>query len=104
MDRICVNIWDDYWDDDCIPEGEVQSTYLYIEDEWVISRSEHNKIVKIIFARLGELKIPGVDFELEEAVINFTHLTHERLEMLIPELENSNLFYKGKKLHFYSES
>lgn len=29
---IPINIWDDYYDDGYVPEGEKQETYLYVED------------------------------------------------------------------------
>jgi len=37
---IDVNIWDDYYDDDFVPEGETQETYIYIEEYDVFSEDE----------------------------------------------------------------
>ena len=30
--QISINLWSDYFDDDDVPEGDVQETYMYVED------------------------------------------------------------------------
>ena len=31
-DNICINIWDDFYEDGYVPEGEIQETYGYVEE------------------------------------------------------------------------
>ena len=33
MEKISINIWDDYCDDGYVPEGKTQDTYAYIESD-----------------------------------------------------------------------
>ena len=101
---IPFNIWDDFWNDDCVPAGEIQQTHGYIEDGGEIPKAEKRKMAKVVFDFLKTLDLTGVDVTLEDDEIDFKHLTHERLDALMKELEASGLKYKRKPFYFYSES
>ena len=100
--RVPFNIWDDYWGDGCCPKGEVQETHGYIEDD--LPEDKKEEICNLIFENLKKLHMPGVKLEMESGEIYFTHLTHERLEKLIEELQGLGLKYQGVPIYFYSES
>jgi hypothetical protein len=100
--RVPFNIWDDYWGDGCCPKGEIQETVGYVEDD--LSERQKEEVCHIIFENLKKLDMPGVKFEIESGTICFTHLTHERLEKLIEELQALGLKYKSVPIDFYSES
>lgn len=122
---IPVNIWDDYWEDDYIPEGEKQETYIYIEDS-VLSHEKRKECLEILLDRIN--KIPNLDsvsFELKfydskekypdipEDYHNFhfkrweirvENLTHKLKYKLESELNEANLKCDGLPFIIYSES
>ncbi len=103
--KIPFNIWDDYYDEDCIPEGEKQVTHGYVEllkDE--ITEEQRSEIVSLILDNLLTLDLPSVDLENINNRIYFTNLTHKRRYKLIEELELLQLKYHGIPIEFYSES
>lgn len=99
---IGFNIWDDYYDDGYVPEGEIQETYGYLEG-WKGTQEDKEKVIKIIYDYLMILSLPGIKVSYDDEIY-FQYLTHERRETLVEELEKSNLEWKGTKITFYSES
>jgi hypothetical protein len=104
MKPIPFNIWDDYYDDGYIPEGERQATHGYIEEYDTITDDDKEKMLQVVFNYINTLDMTGVEMEIEGTDLYFTHLTHERRERLVEELEKSNLQYNGRPFSFYSES
>ena len=100
---IPFNIWDDYFDDDYVPSGEKQSTYGFIESD-EFSEEEEQEIIDLIFEFIQKLDMTGVEVEHDNDRIDFFHLTHVRRELLVKELQESGLSYKGVSVDFYSES
>jgi len=102
--RIPFNIWDDFWDDGCVPEGDVQETYGYIEEYDVLTDEKKQAIVDHIYHCLQRFDLSGVEIEKGDDRIYFKHLTHERLERLLRELRLAELAFEGLPIDVYSES
>ncbi len=123
---IPINIWDDFYDDENIPEGEIQSTYIYVEDS-DLSHQERYDALQVLLRHLAyNVDLDGVrmwmhfhDSKLEYPQlvgtehewclyqrweIKVENLTHERLHKLEEELQNANLESNGVPLVIYSES
>jgi hypothetical protein len=101
FDRIPFNVWDDFYDDGYIPEGEKQDTYGYVEND--MPDEEKAQVSKIVYDFIMTLDMTGVTLKLG-VDIDFDNLTHARLDKLMGELKNSNLKWNGKEIYFYSES
>lgn len=100
---IGFNIWDDYYDDGYVPNGEIQRTHGYLEG-WKDTKEEKIEVIKFIYNHLMTLSLPGVILDLGEEEIFFKYLTHERRVTLVEELGTSGLKWKDKLITFYSES
>lgn len=119
---IPINIWDDFYDDGYVPDGDNQSTYAYVEEYDELSEEIKKKALESVVIFIDTLDLPGVEYSLdyynsrdkyptldeihhfERWNINFKHLTHARLETLLEELKKANLSVDDIPLHFYSES
>jgi hypothetical protein len=126
--RIPINIWDDFYDDGYVPEGEFQSTYAYVEDT-DIPEDSRKQFLDATFDYMKEclkLQEEGVEMEMyfhdsfkenpslvgtehewclyKRWQINFKHLTHKRLDKLIEELNSAKFEIEGVPFVFYSES
>ena len=106
LKRIPFNVWDDYYgDEESAPKGEIYGvTHGYIEEYDKLTEDQKSEISSLILDNLKKLDLPGVMFEKIDNDIRFTHLSHERRERLIGELEGLNLKYQGVPIDFYSES
>jgi len=104
LHSIPLNLWDDFWSDGCVPDGEVQETYAYIEEYDVLTDENKQAIVDHLFNYLQRLDLTGVEVEKGDDRIYFKHLTHERLDRLVRELRLAELTFEGLPFHVYSES
>ncbi len=104
MKNIPFNIWDDFYDDGHVPEGESQETHGYVEEYDELTEGQREEIATLIHAHILTLDMSGVEIEMCGDRIEFTHLTHARLERLIAELQGSGLRWHGLPIDFYSES
>jgi len=100
MDRIPVNIWDDYWDDD---SGKPQVTSAYVEDHGIPDGTKR-LMIGVVIGKLRELDLQGVEFEPKGDEIEFRGLRHGRRERLVEELNAARLSFEGVPFDFYSES
>lgn len=105
-DRIPVNIWDDYYDDESVPKGEKQETYAYVEEyDGVFNESMKVEIIKYLHDYVSGLNLPGVELKIENGTdLAFINFTHKQREELVEKLNGSKLSYKGYPFLFYSES
>jgi hypothetical protein len=126
--RIPINIWDDFWEDGYVPEGEIQETYAYVEDD-KIPHEGREQFLEAVFEYMNEflqLQNEGVETEMffyesakkypqwvgtdmeymlfDRWEIRFKHLTHKRLDKLVEELNEANFEIEGVPFEFYSES
>ena len=124
---IPINIWDDYYEDGYVPEGKIQETYIYVEDNEIphIKRKEY--LEKILQYMNENLNLEGINLsmhfydsakeypefaknpEYENLLfkrwkIKVEHLTHKRLSKLVEELNEANLSADGVPFQIYSES
>lgn len=104
MLEIPVNIWDDFYDDGFIPEGEYQSTHAYIEEYDNFTDEQKSLMMKVVYDFIMTLDMTGVEVDHCDEEIYFKHLTHARLDQLMKELEQSKLKYNNMPFLFYSES
>lgn len=124
-----INIWDDFYDDGYVPEGEKLETYIYVEDSSV----SHEKIKQCLELLLDYInqnlnteglklwmefyepkkKYPNLIGNSEAEKIFFSGnrweiklegLTHKRLDEWMKSLENANLLVDDIPLLIYSES
>lgn len=113
MKTIHINIWDDYYEDDYIPEGEKQETYIYVENsdlshdkqreclqyllDWMIVNVKLEGVKMWLFFYVSKDKYPnlvGTEHEwclFDRWEIRIENLTHERRYELVEELEKADL-------------
>jgi hypothetical protein len=126
--RVPINIWDDFYEDGHVPEGKIQKTYAYVEDD-KIPHDYRKQFLDAIFdymTKYLKLQDEGVEMEMffyesakkypnlvgteheyilfDRWEIRFKHLTHKRLGRLIEELEDADFECGGVPFDFYSES
>jgi len=109
LEKIHVNIWDDYYDDGHVPEGEKQETRIYVE-EYDIPEEDKELYIEYIYDKIMEIKkkhtaafLGAVKFNLGYD-IRCENLTHKKREYLLQELQNMKLEYNGIPFNIYSES
>lgn len=128
LEKININIWDDFYDDGYIPEGKKQKTYVYVEEDDNDVTPEIKKgCLEVLLKYIKEnLNVNGVKMwiELYDSKIKYPHinekdnpnfhfsrweikiedLTHERLYEWMEHLENVDLFFGEIPFNIYSES
>jgi hypothetical protein len=126
-EHISINIWDDFYDDGCVPDGEKSQTYIYVEDDGMSHDDRRNCLEIIIDYIQKNLNTDGIRIWMElyesrksypnlvgnpEAEkmffdrweIRLENITHEKVHEWLSELEDSKLTFNGKEILFYSES
>lgn len=113
LKEIPVNIWDDYYEDGYVPDGEIQKTSIYIEEYDYLSSNKHKEYLEFLLNYIKEnINIENVDFnslickEGEDTIyrIEVKHLTHTNRLYLLNKLREGNLEMDNLKFNFYSES
>lgn len=124
--EIPINIWDDYYEDGYVPEGEVQETYVYVEDyeilvedterylnfllEFIKSKLKFNEVEMYLEFYDSRKKYPDINekdnpnFHYSRWEIVMKNITHKRREELVKLLMEANLEFEGHKFRIYSES
>jgi hypothetical protein len=125
LDKISINIWDDFYEDGFAPSNEVQSTYAYLEME-DIPNIEKKKILEILLDYISNNSLLPEDIDMELVFydsstrypilvleheynlykrwqINFNNITHKALDNLINQLKKFTEI-KKIKVDIYSES
>ena len=128
--NIPINIWDDYYEDDHIPEGQKQETYIYVEDsnlpmefrkeclEYLLPIIRQNVGPEVrLFKKLydSKLKYPKLTGEEHEHMhfarweIRVENMTHKVRHELVKKLNSLNLSYNKNfsyniPFKIYSES
>jgi hypothetical protein len=123
---IPINIWDDFYDDGFVPEGEKLKTYIYVEDD-EISLGERKCYLEILLKYIkgnlntkniemwlslfeGKKKYPnlvGTEHEnmlFDRWEIRLEGLTHERLHEWMVVLKDVDLKANNIPFLIYSES
>lgn len=57
MNTIIINIWDDYYDDGYVPDGEKLETYIYVED-YDYSLEETKKFLEYLKTEIDSFSLP----------------------------------------------
>jgi hypothetical protein len=126
IERIPINIWDDYYEDGYVPEGEIQKTYIYVEDtdislekrkecliqllEYMTSNLIFNNVEFSLFFYDSKVKYPKLvgpeyeDMHYQRWEIRIINLTHDRRIKLVDELNEAKLSIDGIPFEIYSES
>lgn len=124
--RIPINIWDDYYEDGYVPEGEKQKTYIYVEDtdislekrkeclmmlyEYMTTKLDLNEVIMNLFFYDSKVKYPTLigpeyeDLHFQRWEIRIENLTHKRRFKLVEELNNAKLSIDEIPFVIYSES
>ncbi len=100
--RLPINIWDDFYSDGHVPEGEKQETEAYVEGEIDELAEKGIKCLYDFVVGLSILK--DTDVRLSGDRIYFTNITHETLDELMEVLDKEILAVDGYELDIYSES
>lgn len=124
---IPVNIWDDYYSDGYVPEGEVQKTYAYVESR-DFNENDCKNILRFVKEEIEKIAKPEWNLKLEIEFydsakvypnlvgteheyclykrwqLHLTNITHEALEDIVEQLEKKTLIYNHLPLDIYSES
>jgi len=122
-----INIWDDFYDDGYVPEGEKLETYIYVEDS-DISHEKRKKCLEVLLDYINQnLNVEGIKLWMEfyeskkkypnlvgnpEAEktffdrweIKLEGLTHKRLHEWMNSLEKANILVDNIPLSIYSKS
>jgi hypothetical protein len=123
---ISVNIWDDFYDDGYVPDGEIQETYAYIEDDNLTDNVQKECLALLIKYIKKTTLFPNDDIELsfydsakvypnlvgteheyclyKRWQIQFKSLTHSKLDDLVEQLNKASIHHAGVSLKIYSES
>lgn len=104
--KIHLNIWDDFYEDDYVPEGEKQETHAYIED-YFFSDDEKELLMMCFHGYLVENfkeELDGVKVIDGGSEIYFENLTHRKLWDIMKKLEAIELTFGGIPYNIYSES
>ena len=123
---IPINLWDDYWEDDSVPEGEIQKTFMYVEN-YDFALEDTKRYLEFLLDFINNnFDLTGVKFWLElyesankypnfvgteyESMlfnrweVKFENLTHKKADEMLLFLEKSKLKIDDQIFIFYSES
>lgn len=109
IETIPINIWDDFYDDGHVPEGEKQETHIYVEDS-ELDDDYKEKVLTFLLEQILTIHkdtniLEGVSFEITGDRIEIENMTHKQLGDLMEEFKNGgHIFYDKKILSIYSES
>jgi len=127
INKIPINICDDFYDDGYVPEGKKLETYIYVEDH-NISHEKRKEYLEIFLDYINKnLNIDGIKFWMEfyesrkkypnlignpEAErmffdrweIRLENLTHERLDDWMEKLKNIEIKADNIPFYIYSSS
>lgn len=109
LKRVPINIWDDYYDDNDVPKGEIQETHAYVETEILsteVKNSALNAFRAAVASRLTNRKVQLSFRERAEGevVLVFRHLTHKDRLALLKRLRKDKPRYEGLLFDVISES
>jgi len=103
---IHLNIWDDLYEDDYVPEGQKQETHAYIEDSFfsddekeLLMMCFHGYLVETFKEELEGVKVIDGGYE-----IYFKDITHKKLDSIMRKLDSIELTFGGIPYNIYSES
>ena len=123
--EININIWDDFYEDGFVPEGEQSKTYIYVEVSSIPDAMQFKILVELMrYIEENKLLPEEVKMEMnfydsmtlypnlilehkyllyKRWQINLTNITHKVLEKMLKKLSKFKE-YKGVKVSIYSES
>ncbi len=128
-----INIWDDFYEDGYVPEGKIQQTYAYVEDDKLTPEqckeyltvlanfitnnnliSNPNTEVIVAWHDTANDYTPeqvakctemyGESFFFKRWEIQFNNFTHSDLNTVLKSLNDETLLYNEALLEIYSES
>lgn len=127
LEYIPINIWDDFYDDGHIPEGEKLETYIYVEDS-DIPHEKRKQYLEVLLDFINKnMDTSGIKLRMElyesrkkypnlvgnpesekmffdRWEIKLEGLTHKRLDEWMRKFKNANISADGIPFHIYSES
>jgi hypothetical protein len=125
LERVPINIWDDYYEDGYVPEGKIQKTYIYVEN-YEMSEDMCKHCLEILLQHIqkitstdvktwieyydSKLKYPNLIGTEHESMlftrweIKMENLSHKDRHKLVDQLNDLQLTYEGVPIEIYSES
>lgn len=127
LDYIPINIWDDFYDDGYVPEGEKLETYIYVDDS-DLPQEKRKEYLEVFLEYINKnLNTDGIKMwmELYESrkkypnlvgnpdaekmffdrwEIRLEGLTHQRLDEWMKILEDVKIVVDDLPFSIYSES
>jgi hypothetical protein len=123
---IGINIWNDFYEDEDVPEGEIQETYMYVEEHslsedtkkfilgWIFNKIEFDNLLdsstqcKLFYFDSKE-KYPNLSPENSHLhftrwEIRFKNITHQQVKILVDKLNKLELKLNNEQIEFYSGS
>lgn len=95
LKEVHINIWDDFYDDGYIPEGEKQETYIYVEeDENDITHEKQKECLEVLLKHINEnLNVSGLKIWMK--------YYDSRIEYpMINEVDNPQFMKEFPNFHF----
>lgn len=127
MNRINVNIWDDFHDVGYAPDGEIQGTYAYVEDS-NMADDDCKSVLELLKQNIESLMKPEWNLKLEISYydcalkypqlvgteyefnlykrwqLEMKNLSYEALYFLVENLKDKKMQYMERAIFVYSES
>lgn len=121
---ISINIWDDYYEDEYVPAGEVQKTYIHVEDNNISLDKTREYLEKVLDYVYSDVNLENTEFILRyfDARDKFPHLigteyehllfrrweikvvnlSHEQKDILVDMLNDAKIMVDDKLISVYS--
>jgi deoxyribodipyrimidine photolyase len=127
LEYIPINIWDDFWDDGYVPEGDKPQTYIYVEDS-DIQHEKRKEYLEVLLQYINQnLNTEGIKLWMEfyesrkkypnlvgnpdaeklffdRWEIKVEGLTHKRLDEWMKILQDVDLKVDDTPFYIYSQS
>lgn len=101
-----INIWDDYYDDGYVPDGKIQETRIYVEQD--VSQDFKEEVLSFFYEYLKnnfKEELNSVEISYGGDEIYLKHFTHKKRYEIMNKIEKSKIFFKDRyRLNIYSES
>ena len=108
--EIDINIWDDFYDDGYVPEGEVTETFIYVEDGGIPVNKKKEYLEILLGYIKTNLNIEGINLWMGNSKysgdpqIKLEGITHKRLHEWMDVLDEVKITGDGIPFNIYSES
>lgn len=124
--NISINIWDDYFDDGYVPEGEIQETYAYVESS--LDDNDCQQVLSLLKEKIEKLTPHTASFSInlhyydsakvypnligtehehflyKRWQLEIKYITHTAREYIVNYFQEHSFSYHTTPVVIYSES